>query len=210
MSTTATAAEVVSEPEVTEAEPEFPPHIMTIDRYERLVESGVYGAKDPVFLWKGRLVEKMPKGWPHSFTSMSLFKILMHFMPEGWHAVLEVPLRLSGNSMPEPDLMIVRGSLRDYLHRSRTALDVAIVIEVADSSLAQDSVSKLRAYAFDSVPIYWIVNIPKGRIVVYCQPTGPSEKPSYQEYREYGPNDEIPVLLDGLEVGRIAAKEILP
>ena len=116
----------------------------------------------------------------------------------------------ASTSMPEPDLMVVHGSLRDYLQRPPTSRDVAIVIEVSDSSVAQDSVTKLRAYAADGVPVYWIVNLPKCRVIVLIKPTGPVEKPFYQEHQEYGPDDEVPVVLDGREVGRVAVKEILP
>jgi Uma2 family endonuclease len=207
MPMTETATE--SEPEV-EVEAEFPPHRMTIDRYQRLVESGVYGSEDPVFLWKGRLVEKTTKGRPHSFTSMSLDRSLDRLIPEAWHVEHECPLKIGEDSMPEPDLMVVRGSLRDYLQRVPTARDVAMVVEVADSSVAQDSVTKFKAYAADGVPIYWIVNLVSRRIEVYAGPSGPAETPSYGERREYGPDDEVPVILDGREVGWIAAREILP
>ncbi len=88
--------------------------------------------------------------------------------------------------------------------------DIALVIEVADSSLRMDTRGVLKAYASNSIPIYWIVNIPNNRVEVYSLPTGPSEQPSYEERREYGPDDEIPVILDGIEIGRIVAKEILP
>ncbi len=73
-----------------------------------------------------------------------------------------------------------------------------------------DSGAKLKSYAADGVPVYWIVNLPKRQIVVYTLPTGPTETPSYGESREYGPDDEVPLVLDGREVGRISAKEILP
>jgi len=203
------AVEMTFDPEV-ETEPEFPPHLMTADRYERLVEVGGFGADDPVFLWNGRLVEKMPNGRPHSLTSMKLLYTLVRTIPDGWHAVHEVPLKIGMSSMPEPDLMVVRGDPDDYLDRSRTARDVAIVIEVSDSSVAQDSVTKLRAYAIDGVPVYWIANLPSRRIFVHSDPTGPAENPAYREHREFGVGDEIPLVLDGIEVGRVVVREILP
>ena len=204
-----TTTEIAPEIRV-EAEPEFPPHFMTVDRYERLVEAGVYGPKDPVFLWMGRLVEKMPKGELHSFTSMKLLSILIRMVSARWHVVHEIPLRIGLGSMPEPDLMVVRGIPEEYLNRARTSRDVAIVVEVSDSSVAQDSVTKLRAYAADGVPVYWIADLPSGRVVVHSDPTGPVERPSYRDRREYGPGHEIPVVLDGVEVGRVAVSEILP
>jgi Uma2 family endonuclease len=210
MTTTATEEEVVSEPEAVEAEPEFPPHIITIDRYKRLVESGVYGPKDPVFLWKGRLVEKMTKGDPHAFSTSSVVGLMNRLLPQGWAVRPDQPIVLSDNSMPEPDLAIVRGSLRDYVNRTPKASDLPLVIEVSVSSLKIDSGPVLRAYAANGIPVYWIINIPKCRVEVYSKPTGLSETAAYQERREYGPEDEIPVILDGLEIGRISAKEILP
>jgi hypothetical protein len=207
MATTEAATE--SEPEL-EVEAEFPPHRMTIERYEKMVEAGVYGAKDPAFLWKGMLVEKMPKGRPHSYSSMCLYRLPCLLIPEIWHIEHECPLAIGEDSMPGPDLMVVRGSLRDYLRRVPTARDVAMVVEVADSSVAQDSVSKFREYAADGVPIYWIVNLVNRRIEIYGNPSGPAETPSYRERHESGPDDEVPVILEGREVGRIAAKEILP
>ncbi len=207
-----TATEIASEPEMMEvgADPEFPPHRMTVDRYERLVEAGVYGAKDPVFLWRGRLVEKMSKGRPHVIAAIILFRLFDRLMPEGYHVEQEAPLAIGDDSMPEPDLAVIRGSLRDYLKRAPTAKQALLVVEVADSSVALDSRTKLKAYAAEAIPVYWIVNIPKSRISVYSQPTGPTETPSYGDHREYGPDDEVPVVLDGHELGRVSAKEILP
>ncbi len=198
-----------TEPE-TGAKPEFPPHRMTIDRYERLVEAGVYGPKDPVFLWKGRLVEKMTTGNRHNFSLTSLQRLMIEHVPGGWFVRQEQPIALSESSMPEPDLTVVRGVPRDYLDRSVAARDVGLVVEVSDRGLAIDSRSVLRAYAAEGIPVYWIVNIPKARIDVHGDPTGPPESAHYREHRAYGPDDEIPVFLDGREVGRIAVRDVLP
>ena len=201
--------EIATKPEV-EVEPEFPPHRMTVDRYRRLVESGVYGPKDPVFLWKGRLVEKMTEGDRHAFSSLSLAEFMRRLVPDGWSVRPDKPIVLADESLPEPDLTIVRGPLRDYVNRTPKATDVALVVEVSDSSLHLDSRPVLKAYAANSIPIYWIVNIPKCRVEVFSDPMGPVEKPSYRQHRLYGPDDEVPVVLDRREVGRISVKEILP
>ena len=201
--------EIEAKPEV-EVEPEFPPHRMTVDRYKRLVESGVYGPKDPVFLWRGRLVEKMTEGDRHAFSSLSLVGFMMRLVPDGWSVRPDKPIVLADESLPEPDLAIVRGSLRDFVDRTPKATDVALVVEVSDSSLRLDSRIVLGAYALNAIPVYWIINLPAGRVEVYTDPTGPAEKPSYRQHRLYGPDDEVPVVLDGREVGRISVKEILP
>jgi Uma2 family endonuclease len=195
-----------------EAEPEFPAHRMTIERYEQMVEAGVYGAKDPVFLWKGKLVEKLPKSRPYTLTSMILLDFLTKMIPKGWHVPYRAPLAIGLDSMPEPDLMIVRGNLRDYLGRSRRASDVAIVIEVADTNKALDlnTLTKQPAYASDGVPLYWIVDLPNRSVMVHSEPSGPLDRPYYRWDQWHGPDDIIPVVLDGREVGLISVKEILP
>ena len=199
------------EPEAgVEVEPEFPPHRMTVDRYKRLVDSGVYGPKDPVFLWHGRLVEKMTEGDRHAFSSLSLAEFMRRLVPDGWSVRPDKPIVLADASLPEPDLTIVRGRPRDFVNRTPAAADIALVAEVSDSSLLLDSRPVLRAYAANSIPVYWIVNVPKMRVEVYTDPTGPAENPSYRNRIEYGPDDDIPVVLDGTEVGRIPASEILP
>ena len=192
------------------AEPEFPPHRMSIDRYQRMVEAGVYGAKDPVYLWEGRLVETLPKSPPYSFAAMSLLNILVKMVPEGWHVGYRIPLAIGPESMPEPDLMVVRGDPEDYVGRARTARDVAFLIEVSDSSLALGlNDLKHAAYVADGIPEYWSVDLPRREIMVFRKPSEASGRRFYREDWWYGSDDAIPVVLDGREVGRVAVKEFL-
>ncbi len=194
----------------TDSPIEYPPHRLTVKRYERMVGAGIFGDKSPIFLWHGRLVEKMTKGDPHIFAVLALSKILDRLLPEGWHARPEAPVRVGDDSMPEPDLSVVRGGLRDYLGRKPSVRDTALVIEVADSSLAIDSGDVLRTYAVEGFPVYWIVNIPNRRVEVYGGPSGPSDRPGYRTCRHFGPGERVPVVLDGREVGTVAVDDFLP
>lgn len=184
----------------------FPLHRLTVERYERMVDRGVFGEDEPVFLWHGRLVEKMTKGRRHAYSLIKVAKRLDRLVPDGWFTEQEGPMALSDDSMPEPDLKVIRGVPEDYLERAPAARDVALVVEVADSSLAVDSGEVLEAYAREAIPVYWLVNIPGRRIEVYSSPAGSR----YGEHRNYGPGEEVPVVLDGREVGRIAVDDILP
>jgi Uma2 family endonuclease len=207
----ATVTEPEAVPEAAEALPrEYPPHRLTVERFERMVEAGIFGAKEPIFLWHGRLVEKMTKGDPHIFAVLALSKILDRLLPEGWHTRPESPVRVGDDSMPEPDLSIVRGSLRDYLGRKPSVPDTALLIEVAASSLAIDSGDVLRTYAVEGFPVYWIVNLPNRRVEVYREPTGPTDRPTYGGCRHFGPGERVPVVLDGHHVGEIAVDDFLP
>jgi Uma2 family endonuclease len=104
----------------------------------------------------------------------------------------------------------VRGRARDYATHHPGSGDLALVIEIADSSLSQDRNVKGPLYARAAVPVYWIVNIPDRRVEVYSDPTGPVALPAYRQRTDYGENDSVPLVLDGTEVGRLAVRDLLP
>ncbi|MDR3638479.1 MAG: Uma2 family endonuclease [Isosphaeraceae bacterium] len=183
----------------------FHPHRISVDRYHRMIASGCIAENEPIFLWKGQLVEKMTKGHRHSNSSAALVVVLPPLVSVGWHLRPEQSTVLGDDTEPEPDFMIVRGAVRDYQGRIPTARDIALIIEVADSSLAVDSGEVLEKYAQEGIPVYWIVNIPQQRIEMFSHPQGGR----YTEHRPYGPGEAIPVVLDGHEVGRIAVSEVL-
>ena len=56
-------------------------------------------------------------------------------LPEGWFCRGQSAIT-TDDSEPEPDIAVVRGSELDYLARHPGAADMALVIEVADSTLA--------------------------------------------------------------------------
>ncbi len=176
-----------------------------------MVEADIFKENEPIFLWNGRLAEKMTKGDDHSYTLSELYAMLLGLIPTGWCIRQEQPIRISDHGMPEPDLTVLRGKNRDYRRgRTPTSQDVALLIEVADSSLAFDSGEVLETFARESIPIYWIVNLPNRRVEAYSEPTGPSDWPSYRERRFYVAGERVPVVLDGRQVGPIDVSEILP
>jgi Uma2 family endonuclease len=188
----------------------FHPYRLSEEEYFRLADAGVISDKAPVFLWKGFLVEKMTKGRPHTTAVLKMDSLVSSLVPTGWFVQQEQPISLGGGSVPEPDLSIVRGVLDDYLVETPRARDLGLVIEVSDSSLPADSTQMLAAYARAAIPCYWIVNIPQHRIDVYARPTGPSAIPCYASCQSFSPDEAVPLILDGKEIGRIAVRDVLP
>jgi Uma2 family endonuclease len=191
------------------------PYRISTEVYERIAASGALGREAArVFLWDGQLVEKvadMTKGNAHVFVLGELDQILTKLVPEDYFVEQDHPLDLGGNRVPEPDLKIVRVRRREFRERKRmpTTADVALLVEVADSSLAADLGVMLRAYAAAGVGTYWVANIPANRIEVYSNPSGPSASPGYADQRHFGPGQSVPVVLDGREVGQIAVDDVL-
>lgn len=183
---------------------------ITVDLYERMIESGVLGPRDRVFLWDGELVAKMTKGRPHVIAQERVDDLLGRIVPEGWHVEQEPPIAVGETRMPEPDVCVIRGTLEDYPHHAPRAGDLGLLVEVAESSLGIDQSDKLEAYAAESIPVYWVVNIPDRQVEVYTEPTGPIDHPTYRTRRVYLAGEAVPVVLDGREVGQVPAADILP
>ena len=131
------------------------------------------------------------------------------FYPAGWHAVSEDAVYISGYDEPEPDVTVRRGELRDYDNRKATAGDIALLVEVAVTSLGTDRGEKLYAYAAAGVPTYWIINLNTRCVEVYTAPRG-ADGVGYAHREERGEADQVDVVIDGRTVGPIAVAAILP
>ena len=128
-------------------------------------------------------------------------------IPPGWYVRAAKPIRLPGQkSKPEPDRCVVRGTIRDYSRRTPGAADVAIVVEVAESSLAEDRKMATEVYGPAGIPAYWIVNLVDRRVEVF---TGPHPA-GYASFAVFVPGQAIPVEIGGQQIGAIAVEDILP
>ncbi len=183
---------------------------LSVEQYHDMIRQGILKDGDPVELVEGILVTKMTKNQPHCFANQTLRDLLGPMVGPGWIVSVQDPVT-SQDSEPEPDVLIARGTRREYLERDRHPgpQDTPLVIEVAESSLELDETSKLRAYARARFPVYWIVNLVDRRVQVYTDPTGPADEPTYRQRRDYAETDAVPVTLDGREVGRIAVRDLL-
>jgi Uma2 family endonuclease len=141
---------------------------MTRVRYDRLVDVGIFGPEDRVELLDGLLVAREPQGERHATVVGLVRAALEKAFGRGHHVREEKPIALDERSEPEPDVAVVPGRLRDYLtaHPSRHAL----VVEVAETSLALDRLRKGGLYARAGVADYWVVNLVDEVLEVYRDP----------------------------------------
>jgi Uma2 family endonuclease len=177
------------------------------NEWGRLGEVGVLVSGEPYELLEGLIVKKMNKSARHRMVVWNLDRTLLRMLPSDWISIAQDPIHLV-NSEPEPDLVVVRGPMTRYRERHPRAKEVALVLEVAESSLSEDRGRKLAIYARARIPVYWIVNLVDDKVEVYTVPKA-GKNPAYRSCVEYGPEDSIPVVVVGVEVGRIAAAEIL-
>jgi Uma2 family endonuclease len=190
--------------------PPVPVRRFTVDEYHRMIQAGILGEDDAVELLEGWIVPKMPKSPPHeAVISWVMNRRLVPRLPVGWFCRSQSAVT-TAESEPELDIAVVRGSELDYMARHPGPADMALVVEVADSSLVRDRSHKVRIYARASVPVYWIINLLDGQVEVYTDPTGPDAGPVYRTRHDYRPGDMVPFVVDGRELGPIPAQELLP
>jgi len=203
---------VKSVPDLTAPAGVLPPtgrlYRFTVEQYERLIDAGVFNGEGRVELLEGWIVAKMTHNPPHDGTVNRMNRRLTRLLSDEWAVRVQSSVRLA-HSQPEPDLVIARGPDDVYLTRHPAPRDIAILIEVADSSLLYDRETKGAVYAQARIPEYWVVNLAEARIEVYTGPRA-GKAPAYRHRRDYGPEEQIPLVLGGREVAQLAVGDLLP
>jgi Uma2 family endonuclease len=182
---------------------------LSLEEYHDLIRQGRLTDDDPVELLDGELVAKMPKKPPHSLATCLTRRALDGIVPVGWYVRAQEPITF-GESEPEPDVTVVRGGPRQYPDHHPGPSDVALVVEVADTTLQSDRTTKKRLYAGAAMPVYWIVNLPQEQIEVYTGPSGAAAVPDYRQCLVYGTADAVPVTIGGFRIGELAVRDLLP
>jgi Uma2 family endonuclease len=183
-----------------------PLYRISVEKYEAIVASGVFGRKDRFHLINGFLVGKKTHTPPHSTADGLCGEALREVIPTGWHVRPAKPIRLPAQvSKPEPDRSVARGSFRDYSGRDPEAADIALVVEVADTSLAEDR-KMARIYGGAGIPAFWIVNLVDRQVEVYTLPYADG----YHSRQDFTPGQAVPVFIESAEVGRIPLTDMLP
>jgi Uma2 family endonuclease len=181
---------------------------VTVEQYHQMIEDGVFEDGEPIELVEGYLVLKMSHNSPYANAVAKLTKRLIRLAPEGWEVRSQLPITFP-DSEPEPDAVLARGDETTFTDRHPEPADIALVIEVADSSRYADRTEKLRMYARAGVPVYWIVNVADKQVEVYCDPDAGATPPAYRTRTDYKPGDSAPVVLDGTAVAHLPVAELV-
>ena len=155
--------------------------LFSIDEYHRMGEAGIFSEDDRVELIEGEIVMMSPIGNPHA----TAVRRLIHLFTGSFRGVLLVdaqdPLGLGDRSEPQPDITLLRHRDDFYASKAPTAEDVALLVEVADSSAAYDRGVKAPLYARHEIREYWLIDLRADVLEVYRQP----EQGSYRYVRRF-------------------------
>jgi Uma2 family endonuclease len=183
-------------------------HRISVDQYHRMIQAGILREDDRVELLEGWMVDKTTHNPPHDGTIQLVEEEVGPRLPPNWKLRIQSAITLA-TSEPEPDIAVVRGSVRRYLKAHPRPADIGCLMEVAESSVEDDRDRKGIIYARALIPIYWVINIPESQIEAYTEPRG-GRKASYAKRQDFKPNDKIPLILDGREIARFLVRNLLP
>ena len=109
-------------------------------------------------------------------------------------------------------MTIIRGPFELYEreHRHPTVADVGLVIEIAVLQPCQGSGPAGRGVRRNGVPSYWVLDVVGRRVVEHRGPTVVDGVGTYAHVRTLVKGDEIPLILDGVQVAVIPVSELLP
>lgn len=187
--------------------PPFAVRRFTVDEYHRLMDAGILKDGDPYELLDGWITRKMTHNPAHDVCVDLLSEFFSQQLPKGWRPRIQSSIRLSA-SEPEPDVAIVRGSARDFLGTHPTPDTIALVIEVADSSLDRDRL-KIPLCAKDLVARYWLINLAERVVEDYTQPMSKGEKSRYKVVRRVEADERL-ALTVGRKMISLLVSDVLP
>jgi Uma2 family endonuclease len=145
---------------------------LTSVEYYQMMESGIIREGERVELILGQIFTMAAKGTRHTVSTTKLLKELLGLVEDRAVIRCQDPITLPNNSEPEPDIVIARLRLDDYINSHPSPADISLVIEVADSTIKFDLETKAPLYAAAGISEYWIFNLIDNRLEIYRQPEG--------------------------------------
>ena len=160
----------------------------TRQEVECLTAAGVL-AGQRLELIDGDLIDKMGQNPPHALAIRLLLKWLTSFL-EGDMILVQLPVQASGDdserSLPEPDLAVLKERI-DLQRRHPRGDEMALVIEVSDTTAAFDRGRKAAIYAKAGVPEYWVLDLSSRILAAHRETDGVQ----YRQIRLYSEDESV-------------------
>jgi Uma2 family endonuclease len=111
-----------------------------------------------------------PIGARHLALVNRLSRILI--LAAGKEAIVSTqnPIELPPRNEPQPDIALLKPRPDDYAAGVPVAVDVLLIIEVADTTLAYDRDVKIPIYARHAIAEVWLFDIQGGSLLVHRDP----------------------------------------
>ena len=138
----------------------------SVEEFHRIRATGIWDGLR-TYLIHGEIWEQGPMNPPHAVLVGLVQDALRAMFGGGFTIRAQVPLVL-GDSSPFPDLAVVKGQQRDYLKVHQTTAE--LIVEIADSSLFEDTTTKAEVYATGGIADYWVIDVENRLLLIFRDP----------------------------------------
>ncbi len=135
-----------------------------------MAEVGILDPEARVELLDGEIWDMSPIGDPHEACVDRLNMMLVPQVAGAAIVRVQSSVRISGISVPQPDLALLVSRPDFYVSGKPTPSDIHLLIEVADTTLVRDRDEKGPRYAESGIVEYWIVDLTSNQVLVYADP----------------------------------------
>jgi Uma2 family endonuclease len=144
-----------------------PRHAFTVEEVMALQAQGFFRDNKRIALHEGDIVERMPDGDKHIKGVIRIMRVLARLLGDSDVFACQSTLRFSRRNAPSPDFyVLIGGEPEGDVAPER----VALVIEVADTSLAEDLSDTAERYVRAGVAEYWVVDVIGRAIFIHRDP----------------------------------------
>jgi Uma2 family endonuclease len=181
--------------------------LLTAGQYYKMAEVGLFEGKR-VELIEGRIIERSPAGSKPATAITLASDCLREAFSKNYFIRVQCSIDFNQCSVPEPDIAIIKGNVRDFSKAHPTT--AALIVEIADTTLHFDRREKASLYARAGIKDYWVINLLDKRLEVYRKPIKDASQAlgfSYSEIRILTQTDSVKPLAAKVE---IAVADLLP
>lgn len=179
----------------TQAAEGLPRWRWTVADLDRLVKLGIIEEDDKVELIGGELVPMSPTGIEHETIGTDVAEWFRANVPKQLIVKTELKWRPDEDTYCEPDIAIFPRALRPV--SKVPAVEMLLLVEIADSSLNKDTNTKAALYSRLGVREYWVVDVASQTTHVYLAPSATG----YGRKRKVPRNRTLkPTLLPGISL----------
>jgi Uma2 family endonuclease len=183
------------------------PRRWTTAEYYALSDAGFFD-DERVELLDGEIWTLPAQKTPHFSAVEAAAEALLSAFGSGFTARRHGPMTLENGTEPEPDLLIVPGSWRDYAQVHPTPTEASLLVEVSDATLRKDRTKKLNDYARAGIADYWIINLVNRQLEVYRDPAPMNGSHGYKTVQTLFDGDTISPL--SAPNGLVAVADLFP
>jgi Uma2 family endonuclease len=143
-----------------------------------LVASGLLDGPQYELL-EGEIVRKV-KNRPHIIALKRLLATLYRVLDEAniqFESPIDVLDEDNKTSSPEPDVAVLNSSVEGFFNTNPGPENIALLVEIADSTRGRDLGQKAKLYARAGIPHYWVLDLNRRSLHLHSLPDG-------EEWRE--------------------------